>query len=177
MIFETERLRARHLTGDDAEACFAIYGDPEVTRFVTGDGSTIPSVEIVRDQIAGGMLAPGDDPRFGMWGLERRADAHLVGVVALIEVEDLPGEYETGWHLARDAWGNGYAFESGIALLRHGFDVAGLERVHALTRVGNERSIRACARLGMQRRADRAYQGVPHAAFVAERGTWSAPAT
>lgn len=40
ILFETERLRVRQLTTDDAEAMFAIYGDAEIAQWV-GDGAPL----------------------------------------------------------------------------------------------------------------------------------------
>ncbi len=174
-IFETERLRARPLTNADGEACFALYGDPSVTRYVTPGGATAPNIEWVLAQIDEGLLARQPDRRFGFWGLERRSDDLVVGTVALVEVDDFDGDYEIGWHLAPAHWGQGYALESGIALLRHGFDAAGLDRVLALVHPDNERSLRACVRLGMERSGMRINHGSEHAEFVAEKKTWVAP--
>ena len=169
MIFETERLRARALTLDDADACFALYSDPEVTRYVTSNGETVPDVAIIRYLLEQGMLAPRADPRFGFWALERRADDVMVGTVALVDVEGSPGEYELGWHLGPAHWGQGYAAESGRALLDYGFKTVGLEQILALVHPKNERSLRACERLGMTRAGTRVHQGYEHVCFVAER--------
>lgn len=175
-VFETERLVVRTLTAEDAEACFAVYGDPEVTRYVMTDGQTIPDVEIVKSQIEKGMLAPQADTSFGFWAIERREDRQVLGIAALVALDDYPGEYEMGWHLARPHWGQGYAFESGVGLLRYGFDTVDLDEILALAHPDNERSIRACRRLGMTELPPRLNQGYEHACFGAERASWSAPA-
>jgi len=169
MIFETERLRARALTLEDADACFAIYGNAEVMRYIISDGQPVGNVAVVEYLLQHGMLAPRNDPRFGFWGLERRQDDTLVGTVALVEVEDSAGEYELGWHLSPEYWGLGYANESGLALLRYGFEVAGLERILALVHPDNDRSLRACERLGMARIGMRMNQGYEHVCFEVKR--------
>lgn len=169
MIFETERLRARVLTLDDADSCFDIYGNPEVTRYVMSDGEPVGSVAVVEYLLQYGMLAPRRDPRFGFWALERRQDDTMVGTVALVEIEESEGEYEFGWHLSREYWGHGYANESGLALLRYGFEVAGLDRILALVHPDNDRSLRACERLGMARIGMRMNQGYEHVCFESQR--------
>jgi len=169
MIFETERLRARALTLEDADACFAIYGNAEVMRYITSDGQPVGNVAVVEYLLQHGMLAPRKDPRFGFWGLERRQDDTMVGTVALVEVEDSEGEFELGWHLLPEHWGLGYANESGAALLRYGFEVAGLDRILALVHPNNDRSLRACERLGMARIGMRMNQGYEHVCFESHR--------
>lgn len=177
-IFETERLVVRTLGSDDADACFAIYGDPDVTRYVTTGGYAFPDVELVKQQLQpGGMLGPQPDPHFGFWAIERREDGQVVGTAALIPLDDAPGEYEMGWHLAKPYWGQGYAFESGIGLLQYGFGEVELDEILALAHPKNERSLRACRRLGMEPAAPRMNQGYEHACFAATRDTWSVPPT
>ncbi|HUR50450.1 MAG TPA: GNAT family N-acetyltransferase, partial [Acidimicrobiales bacterium] len=99
----------------------------------------------------------------------------VVGTAALIPLEDAPGEYEMGWHLAKAYWGQGYAFESGVGLLRYAFEEVELDEVLALAHPENERSMRACRRLGMVERAPRMNQGYEHACFGATRPDWSPP--
>lgn len=174
-VFETERLLVRTLQMDDADACFAVYGDPEVTRYVTTGGYAFPDVELVKHQLQQGMLAPLSDPHFGFWAIERREDGQVVGTAALIPLEDAPGEYEMGWHLAKPFWGQGYAFESGVGLLEYGFREVELDEILALAHPDNERSLRACRRLGMVPRQPRMNQGYEHACFAAERSSWKPP--
>lgn len=172
-IFETERAVIRTLGMDDADACFAIYGDPEVTRYVTTGGAAAPDAGIIKLQLEQGMLAPMPDPRFGFWAIERREDGHVIGTAALIPLDDSPDEFELGWHLAKPFWGQGYAFESGVGLLRYGFEQLELDEILALAHPDNERSLRACRRLGLGPRPPRMNQGYEHACFGAERSTWS----
>jgi len=174
-VFSTERLIVRPLTLDDAEACFVVYGDPEVTRYVTPGGEVVPDMELMRALLTDGMLAPRLDPRFGFWGLEQRTDATIIGTVALIPIED-DGGVEMGWQLARAHWGKGYALESGVGLLRYGFEQLAIPEILALAYPGNERSIRACLRLGLTPFGRRLHQGAEHECFAAMRDTWSIPA-
>ena len=56
---------------------------------------------------------------------------------------------EIGWHLHPDSWGNGFATEAAVAVLRRGF-ADGLLEVWAVTDPGNHRSAAVCRRIGMQ---------------------------
>ena len=53
-----------------------------------------------------------------------------------------------GYGLSPDYWGQGIFSEAATAVLRYGFDVLGLERIQALTRADNTRSVQALNRLG-----------------------------
>ena len=156
-IFETERLRARPWTADDAEAGLAIYGDPEVTRFIAA-GGTVSSVEMMQGIIE---IYNGRDfgPGLGVWAVERKDDGNVVGSALLVPLEGKGPEIEVGWHFARAAWGNGFATEAGAATIAYGFATVGLKRIIAVVYPENERSLRVCERLGMKRLARRPLYG------------------
>ncbi len=88
------------------------------------------------------------------WALEERESAALIGWCGIvIALEELPigGLPETGWRLAHHAWGKGYAREAASASLNWGFGQARMDRVWAITSVGNSRSWGLMERLGMSR--------------------------
>ena len=58
-------------------------------------------------------------------------------------------EYEIGWQLQRDAWGHGYATETGRALAGWAFE-QGLEQVIAVVRPANVRAMATVRRIGME---------------------------
>jgi [ribosomal protein S5]-alanine N-acetyltransferase len=190
---ESERLVLRPWSPDEAEAAFRIYGDPEVARWLSGVPEA--SVETQRAMIAKVNDAydrlPGG---YGWWALEPREGGPPVGTGLL---KPLPHsdetdlwrafrdggppppvhEIEVGWHLAREAWGRGFATEAARRLLDHGFGELGLAEVHAVLYAENERSARVAGRLGMTRLGptDRFY-GVTVEHYVLRRPEWQAPA-
>ena len=98
---------------------------------------------------------------FTFWAVERKEDGELLGFCGLKIADDpqspVEGEYEVGWRLREDAWGQGYAKEAAAASLDFAFDRLGAERVVALTVEGNAPSWGLMLRLGMTRRADLDY--------------------
>ncbi len=145
----TERLVLRPWTGDDAGAALSSYGDPEVARWLA------PAMDMVGDEAAmrvilqqwiaedEGMLTPA-----GRWAIEVRQDGRLIGGATLLPL--LPDyEYEIGWQLQRDAWGHGYATETGRALAERAFE-QGLEQVIAVVRPSNTRAMATVRRIGME---------------------------
>lgn len=63
--------------------------------------------------------------------------------------EEEPATGWLGYRLLQPAWGRGYATEGAEALLAHGFETVGLERVRAETMAVNTRSRAVLERLGM----------------------------
>ncbi|HTZ91721.1 MAG TPA: GNAT family N-acetyltransferase [Streptosporangiaceae bacterium] len=144
-----ERLVLRGWEASDAPAALSAYGDEQVARWLS------PAMDRVED--AGGMrllleqwiaeeadfLSPA-----GRWAIERSADKLVVGGASLLPLAP-DEEFEIGWALPQQAWGHGYATESGLALARWAFD-QGIEQVIALVRPANTRAAAVVRRIGME---------------------------
>ncbi len=145
---ETERLILRPWGAGDAAAALRAYGDAEVARWLA------PGMDRVRDQASMRVVLQqwvAEDERMltpaGRWAIELRDDGRLIGGATLLPLPP-DDEYEIGWQLQRDAWGHGYATETGAALARWAFE-QGLEQVIAVVRPANTRAIATVGRIGM----------------------------
>jgi ribosomal-protein-alanine N-acetyltransferase len=143
----TNRLLLRRWREDDREAFGQINADPDVMRF-RFKPLTRPESDILLDAIEACFEANG----FGQWAAERVRDHRVIGFIGL-EVADSDAPFRPlvhiGWHLARQAWGHGYATEGATAALDFVFDEIGLPEVVAHTTAANERSRAVMRRLGM----------------------------
>ncbi len=145
---ETDHLRLREITPDDAEAIFAIFGDEEVTRYYDlytfrTLGEAYDLIDYVNDAFV--------SERQIRWGIERKSDGLLVGTCGFVWLRTHRGEI--GYDLARAHWGHGIMVEALTALLGYGFETLDLNRIEALTMVENERSARLLRRLGFTEEA------------------------
>ena len=156
--FETDRLAARRWSMKDAQAAFAIYGHPDVTRFLDQPFESVEEIRRRLERIVARDVALADRG-MGSWALAEKETGQLVGSVLLKPLPDTE-EIEVGWHLRRDAWGRGYATEAGRAMCDYGFDTLGLEVIHAVIDQQNRRSRGVADRLGMRclGATDRFYQ-------------------
>jgi RimJ/RimL family protein N-acetyltransferase len=110
----TTRLRLRRPKAADADAIFSRYAsDPEVTRFL--GWPTHRSLADTRDFLAYADLEWAQWPA-GAYLIESRETGLLLGTTGL-SFESLT-EAETGYVLARDAWGHGYATEALSAVVQ-----------------------------------------------------------
>lgn len=105
---ETDRLILRRPLASDAERVFARYAaDPEVVRHVG-----FPAHRSVADALA--FIGFSDDQwerwPCGPYLIESRADGQLLGGTGLSF--ETPHRAMTGYVLAKDAWGRGYATEA-----------------------------------------------------------------
>lgn len=114
-VIETERLLLRRPRAEDAEAIFTRYAsDPDVTRYMGW-----PRHEHLRHAQA---FLRFSDIEWGRWPagpylILSRADGALLGGTGLAFTS--PHVAETGYVLARDAWGKGYASEALAAMVAH----------------------------------------------------------
>ena len=148
--FSTERLIARDWAASDDQAAFAIYGRPEVSRWLGAPPQTVGSLAEMRQRLARIIERSADRPRFGLWPLELRDGGQVIGAVVLSPLAGGDREdYEIGWHLNPDYWGHGYATEAGRGAIGLAFGDYALDRVLAVVYPANLRSLAVCRRLGM----------------------------
>jgi RimJ/RimL family protein N-acetyltransferase len=149
VIFETERLRVRPWTEDDAEAALAIYSHPEVSRYLGRNAKPIASLDEQLARIRFWRERDKDLRKdLGFWAMEDRD----IGPVGSVVLRPLPNDtkVEVGWHLGFDHWGKGYATEAGRGAIEHGFSTVGLTEIYAIVQPENTRSVRVTERLGME---------------------------
>src|SRR5436305_373973 len=140
---ETERLRLRPFRPSDFEAYAELCADPEVARYL-GRGT------LSREQawrVLAFLMGHWRMRGYGMWAVEAKAAAGLVGVLGFADPAGWPG-FELAWTLARRFWGRGYATEGARAALAYAFTALGKDRVISLIHPENRASIRVAERLG-----------------------------
>ncbi len=120
-IIETARLRLRgHHAGDQA-ACAALWGDPEVTRYIGGRPFTAEEVWSRLLRYVGHWAVLG----FGYWVVEEKASGEFVGEAGFADYRremkpSLDGAPEIGWVLTPRFHGRGYATEAVRAVVEWG---------------------------------------------------------
>ena len=177
---ETGRLLLRDWRESDIEPFIRHTNVPAVMRWL---GGVRPEAEI-RQIIADRLMRWQEERGFTFWAVERKADGALLGFCGL-KIADTPdspidGEYEVGWRLREDAWGQGYAREAATASLDFAFDRLDAKQVVAITFVQNEASWGLMKRLGMRRREDLDYDDPrfpelnPTIVYSIDREAWRA---
>lgn len=154
---ETERLILRDWRDEDWAPFFRHTNTPNVMRWLGGvldeDGRSA-----MRSRLASCKEQHGHN----FWVVERKEDGghqsgELLGFCGLKRAnqQGAPiGDFEVGWRLREDAWGQGYAREAAEASLDAGFEQFGAPHIIALTVEGNTKSWGLMERLGMRRRRD-----------------------
>jgi RimJ/RimL family protein N-acetyltransferase len=150
---ETERLRLRTWSEAAKAEFIRTTNRPAVMRWLGG-------VQSAESMAAGFERIDGYQRDFGhtLWVVERKSDDALLGFCGLKRVNSpgasCPGDFEIGWRLREDVWGQGFAKESAIASLDLAFGRFGAPHVVALTVAGNVDSQGLMKRLGMRRQTE-----------------------
>jgi ribosomal-protein-alanine N-acetyltransferase len=140
---ETARLVLRKPISADAEAIFSRYAsDPEVTRFLSWPRHR--SIEETRSFL---MSSDAEWLRWsaGPYLIESRAGQQLLGGTGLHF--ETPTLAVTGYVLARDAWGHGYATEALGAIVAVA-RASGVRRLHAVCHSGHRASAHVLEKCG-----------------------------
>lgn len=146
VTLETERLLLRMFREEDFDDYAAIFGDPEVSRYL-GDGEPLSRFAAWRSLAA--IVGHWQLRGYGMWAVEERQSGVLVGRIGFFYPEGWPG-FEIGWVLKPAYWGLGYATEGAKAALNYGFSELGKEHIISLIYPDNIRSIQVAKRLKEQ---------------------------
>ncbi|HKV61035.1 MAG TPA: GNAT family N-acetyltransferase [Candidatus Acidoferrum sp.] len=139
----TARLVLRKPTAADAEAIYTQYsGDTEVTKYVGWPRHQ--SIEQTKTFLA------FSDAEWNRWPagpylIERQGNRKLLGGTGL--AFETPTVASTGYVLARDAWGHGYATEALAAVVVVAHDL-GVQRSYALCHANHPASIRVLEKCG-----------------------------
>jgi RimJ/RimL family protein N-acetyltransferase len=155
---ETERLRLRRLTLDDAPFILRLVNEPAWLQFIGDKG--VRNLDEARRYLRKGPLELYARFGFGPLAVEFKTDATPIGVCGLLKRETLP-DADIGFAFFPHYWGQGYAFEAATAVLADARQRLGLKRILALTAPANVASIRLLGRLGLK--DEGMVRGVPDA--------------
>lgn len=143
---ETERLIFRDWKAADVEPFQALCADPRVMQFV-GDGEPWPLDRT--EQFVVQAREMSQTLGFCQWPVIHKTNSAMIGFCGFVPANAGAGA-EIGWRLATEYWGQGLATEAARAVLKHGFETLGFQRVIATVQTPNRASIRIVEKLGMK---------------------------
>lgn len=157
-MLETQRLILSVATLKDAAPMMEMNADPEVTRFV-GEPPILNILEaekIIRER----LIAQWDQYKMGRFTV-RLKDGTYIGWCGLRYFPECD-EVDLGYLFKKKYWGQGFASESSMAILKYGFETLKLKKIMAKAVPDNVNSIRVMQRIGMTYRGYRSEPGDPH---------------
>jgi RimJ/RimL family protein N-acetyltransferase len=162
---ETDRLVFRGPTLADFDSSAAMWGDPEVTRFIGGKPFTREESWSRLCRNIGHWVLMG----YGYWVVRDRA-GNFVGEVGFAswkrEIAPAIEWPEAGWVLSRAAHGKGYATEAVRAFIAWGERRFGNTTSACIIDPGNTASVRVAEKCGYVRQPDGVFRGSPTMMFL-----------
>jgi RimJ/RimL family protein N-acetyltransferase len=144
-VLETERLILRRLTVEDSEFILELLNDPSWLRFIGDRG--VRTLDAARDYILKTLVAMYERLGFGLYLTELKDEGIPIGICGLIKRDSLE-DVDIGFAFLPKFRGNGYAFESALAVMAYGKRTFGLNRLAAITSPDNYGSARLLEKLG-----------------------------
>jgi len=143
----TERLELRDFRDGDVGFVHAWASDPEVVNFMAWGPNT---VEQTREFLQRKFAERTGEPRL-TWDLAvvEACTGRLIGSVGL-RLDGARQQAALGYCYHQDAWGQGFATEAALAMLRFGFEQLSLHRIYASADTRNGASIRVLDKIGMR---------------------------
>ncbi len=158
VVLETERLRIRRFTEEDAPLLLELDSDPEVMRFV--GPYQLPNVDAYREYIRSRYLPEYErSPGWGVLAVIEKSSGNFLGKFILHPApQDTYGQdacfqsddIELGFRFRRDCWGRGFATEGSRALIRFAFGRNKAKRIVAAVLDGNVASVRVLEKVGLK---------------------------
>lgn len=145
-VLETRRLVLRGLSPEDESAIFAIYSNPEVTRFC--------DIVTLADLPQAGRLLRFFQSQFEKntgirWGITEKGLPRVIGLCGVVWYPHNRSAL-LSYDLDRNYWNRGIMTEAVDAVVRYVFTTFGINRITATTCVENGRSIRVLQHSGFQ---------------------------
>ena len=145
-LMETERLRLRGVTVDDAELMLAVWNDPAFIRNVADRG--IRTVADARDAIASGAQKLFEEFGYGPYCLSLKPTGTMIGICGLFKRENLDVP-DIGFAVLPDYCGKGYAGEAASAVVDYARCELGIRKLAAIVSPTNVPSVGLIEKIGL----------------------------
>jgi ribosomal-protein-alanine N-acetyltransferase len=147
MIFETERLKLRELTLNDATFVLRLLNEPSFIQNIGDRG--VRTIDDAQGWIRNGPLASYEKFGFGLWLIENKAEDVPIGICGLLK-RDVLEDIDIGYALLPEFWSRGYAIESAAGVMAYAWKKLGAKKLVAVTNPNNQSSIRLLEKMGFQ---------------------------
>lgn len=146
-IAETERLRLREFTFDDADFIIALLNSPGWIEFI-GERN-IKTTKDAKQYLENGPMKIYENYGYGLWMVELKDHKTAIGMCGILKRDTLDFP-DIGFCLLPEFSGKGYAYESAKATMTVAKEKYNLETVCAITLAHNTTSIKLLEKLGLK---------------------------
>ena len=144
---ETERLTLRPFTLDDASDVQRLAGDRDIAS--TTAKIPHPYEDGMAEEWIGTHQERFDRGELVNFAVTHREQGFLIGTIGLV-INKQDESAEMGYWVGKPYWNRGYCTEAAQAVLKYGFKILGLNRIHANHMTRNPASGRVMQKIGMK---------------------------
>ena len=144
---ETERLRLRAVTINDAALMLAVWNDPAFIRNVSDRG--IRTHEQARLAIQDGAVQLFETYGYGPCSMSLKSTGEMIGICGLFKRDNLD-DPDIGFAVLPDFCGQGYAGEAASAIVKYARSELGIKVLTAIVSPANTASIGLIEKLGLK---------------------------
>ena len=169
---QTARLTLVTLSSNHIGALNELDADPAVMHYIT-DGAPRPPGH---NEAAVPRLVhyAREHPGLGLWPTYLTETGEFMGWFILKHLLD-KGEIEIGFRIKKKFWNQGFSTEAGKALIQHGFETLGLERIIAIVRPDNLASQAVIKKIGLAYEDKRVFHGMQCLYLSLDRSDFQRP--
>ncbi|WP_298775621.1 GNAT family N-acetyltransferase [uncultured Shewanella sp.] len=146
-MLETDRLRLREFTVEDAPFMYALMTSPLYLKNI-GDRN-IRSIEDAEAFLVSKIVKSYQDNGYGLYAVVLKQSNEVIGMSGFVRREGLP-HTDIGFGFLPQFMGKGYAYEASKAVMDYAQNVLALDPILAITNKDNIRSITLLNKLGLE---------------------------
>lgn len=147
IILETERLVIRHQVIEDLDDLWALYQNPNITRYIPDAPRSRTEAQ---EELEWHMHGHPKHPELGLWATIHKETGKFIGRCGLLPWT-IEGQYdvEVAYTIAEEYWGQDLGSEAAEAILNYGFEKLNLSRLICLIDAENVGSQKVAEKIGM----------------------------
>lgn len=151
-IVTTNRLNLCLMEDLHADDLFEMDADPAVHLYIDQSplrdkSEQLKIISIIQNQY--------ETLGIGRWSVLLRGTNECIGWAGLKKCIDplngYQGYYDLGYRLKKKHWGKGYATEASLAIVTYGFDLMGIDKIHAVVDAQNLGSQNVLTKIGFEK--------------------------
>lgn len=158
---------------EDVNGMFAMDSDAEVHTFLGNRPiSTLEEAQKMIDSIKQQYIENG----IGRWAVVEKESGNFIGWSGFKLITDViagrSNFYDLGYRFIKQYWGKGYATESAIASLNHGFSKLDYEEICGMADVNHTASNAILQKIGLVKRNEFTFDGSLHNFYSLKKAMW-----
>jgi len=170
---ETNRLLMRDLMDEDVDDMFAMDSDADVHTFLGNKPiSSLEEAQKYIDTVKKQYIQNG----IGRWAVVEKESGKFIGWSGFKYITDEIGGrknfYDLGYRFIKNYWGKGYATETAVASLNHGFAKLGYNIICGMADVEHKASNTILKKIGLIKRNEFTYDGALHNFYSLSKKEW-----